>query len=98
VQSNRWNWRVRKRTVANIRRCRQLLSFPSDMRPNVEGEIFWRVVTTTGLLSLLVFELCRAFLFYQLPNCPIPRLASAVFLLVCGSVLMIWLLWRGEKL
>ena len=98
MQSNRLNWRVRKRTVANIGRCRHLLSFPSDMRPKVEGEIFWRVVTTTGLLSLLVFELWRAFLFYQLPNCPIPRLASAVFLLACGAVLMMWLLWRGEKL
>jgi hypothetical protein len=71
----------RKRRAWDVLRRRQVL----------------RPAATMLLFLLLVFELCRALMYWHQPSLPMRRLVTAVAFLLCGTVLMMWAMWTKSE-
>jgi hypothetical protein len=72
----------RKARVWSVLRLRQLI------RPGA----------TMFLFLLLAFEVRRDLILWHQPNVPTGRLVTAAVLLLCGTVLMMWAIWKKSEL
>jgi hypothetical protein len=53
---------------------------------------------SVSLFLLLAVELRRVLIFWRQSTMPTGRLVTAVTLLVCGTVLMMWAMWTKREL